>query len=154
MDGAMDLLLLFGSEAEIIRMIKHRFHGLPIHCIIYYQSYYQGVLQILLAALNLRSGQRRTLRSKLNPTGNQQDCLGMTPLHILACSTVQCHELYQVLVEKYPENLIVKDAWGATPLLYAIWGEAPSEIIQFLINRYQSLYPAHAFDWNGMLCAQ
>jgi hypothetical protein len=69
----------------------------------------------------------------------------------LACSTVQRLELYQLLVEKYPDNLIVEDAWGATPLLYAIWGDALSEIIHFLINSYQSLYPAHEFDWNGML---
>jgi hypothetical protein len=87
----------------------------------------------------------------INPSGFEQDCLGMTPLHILACSTVQQLELYQLLVEKYPESLIVEDAWGALPLLYAIWGDAPSEIIHFLINSYQSLYPDHEFDWNGML---
>ena len=50
----------------------------------------------------LRSDQQRSLFSKLDPTGNQQDCLGMTPLHIVACSTVQNLELYQVMVEKYP----------------------------------------------------
>jgi hypothetical protein len=55
------------------------------------------------------------------------------------------------LVEKYPENLIVEDAWGATPLLYAIWGKAPNEIVHFLINSYQSLYPDHEIDWNDML---
>jgi hypothetical protein len=75
----------------------------------------------------------------------------MTPLHILACSTVQCLEVYQLIVEKYPENLIVEDAWGAVPLLYAIWGDAPYEIVEFLVNSYQSLYPDHLFDWNDML---
>jgi hypothetical protein len=65
----------------------------------------------------------------------------MTPLHILACSTVQCLEQYQLMVDKYPANLIVEDAWGATPLLYAIWGDAPSEIVEFLVNSYQSLHP-------------
>jgi hypothetical protein len=83
-----DLQQLFGSEQEIISALQHRFDGLPIHCIVYYQSYHQGVLQYLIAAINLRSCQRWTLRSKLNPTGSQQDCLGMTPLHILACSSV------------------------------------------------------------------
>jgi len=47
--------------------------------------------------------------------------------------------------------LIVEDAWGAVPLLYAVWGDAPSEIIQFLVNSYQSLYPNHEFDWNDMV---
>ena len=49
---------------------------------------------------------------ELDPTGLRQDCLGMTPLHILACSTVPCLELFQLMVEKYPENLIVKESWG------------------------------------------
>ena len=123
-----DLQLLFGSEAEIIRMLKHRFHGLPIHSIVYYQSYNQGVLQRLLAAVDMRSGQGRTLRSMLDPTGNLQDCLGMTPIHILACSSIHDLELYRVIVAKYPTNLITEDRWGALPLLYAFWGAAPVEI--------------------------
>jgi hypothetical protein len=40
---------------------------------------------------------------------------------------------------------------GAVPLLYAIWGDAPIEIIDFLINSYQSLYPDHEFDWTDMV---
>jgi hypothetical protein len=87
----------------------------------------------------------------IDPTGTQQDCLGMTPLHILACSTVQLLELYQIMIDKYPESLIVEDAWGATPLLYAIWGDAPNEIVDFLVKSYQSLYPNHEFDWNDMV---
>jgi hypothetical protein len=150
-DGNTDLQLLFGSDAEIIRELQHRFDGLPIHRLVYYLSYHQGVLQILLEAINMRSGQRRTLRSKLDPTGNQQDCLGMTPLHILACSSVQDIELYRVIVENYPTNLITKDRWGALPLLYAFWGAAPTEIIQFLLESYQSLYPTYEFNWTMMM---
>jgi hypothetical protein len=88
---------------------------------------------------------------ELDPSGLQQDSLGMTPLHILACSTVQWLELYQFIVDNFPGNLIVEDAWGATPILYAIWGDAPTEIINFLVNSYQSLYSDHDFDWNHML---
>jgi hypothetical protein len=84
------------------------------------------VLQSLIAAANSISCQSRTLRSKLEPTGNQQDCLGMTPLPILACSTVQSLELYQFMINKYPRNLIVGDVWGTITLLYAVWGDAPS----------------------------
>jgi hypothetical protein len=139
-DEATDLLLLFGSEAEIIRMLKHRFDGLPIHCIIYYHSYYQGELQHLIPSGN-----------ELDPTGNQQDCLGMTPLHILACSSVHNLEVYRLIVEKYPANLITEDRWGALPLLYAFWGGAPTEIIHFLLDSYQSLYPGHVFNWTLMV---
>ena len=119
-DAITDLIKLFGnSNSRIIRELKHRFDRLPIHFIVYYQSYNQGVLQNLIAAINMRSGQSRTLRLKLDPTGNYQDCLGMTPLHILTCSSVHDIELYRLIVENYPANLITEDRWGALPLLYA-----------------------------------
>jgi hypothetical protein len=109
------------------------------------------VLQHLIAAINTRSGQCRTLRSKLDPTGNQQDCLGMTPLHILACSSVHNLEVYRVIVENYPANLVTEDRWGALPLLYAFWGAAPTEIILFLLESYKSLYPGFEFNWTMMV---
>jgi hypothetical protein len=138
--AATDLLLLFGSELEIIRNLKHQFDRLPVHSSVYFQLYNQGVLQRLITSGN-----------ELDPTGYQQDCLGMTPLHILACSSVHDLEVYHLIVEKYPANLITVDRWGALPLLYAIWGDAPIEIIQFLIYSYQSLYPDHEFDWTDMV---
>ena len=145
-----DLQRLFGnSNARIIFALQHRFDGLPIHSIVYYQSYNPGVLQILIDAMNMRSVESQ--RGKLNPTGNLQDCLGMTPLHILACSSVHDLELYQLIVEKYPANLITRDRWGALPLLYAFWGSAPTEIIQFFVESYQSLYPDHEFNWTLMV---
>ena len=121
MEFCTDLYQLFGLESGIKRELQHRFDKLPIHRLVYYQSYHQGVLQILIAAINTRSGQRRTLRNMLNPTGNQQDCLGMTPLHILTCSSVHNLEVYRLIVEKYPTNLITEDRWGALPLLYALF---------------------------------
>ena len=152
MDGS-DLHLLFGSEAEVISALMHRFDGLPIHRLVYYQSYHnnQWVLQHLIAAIIMRSGQRQTLRTELDSTGNHQDCLGMTPLHILACSSVHDLELYRSIVEKYPTNLITEDRWGALPLLYALWGAAPSEIIDFFLESYQALYPSHEFNWTMMM---
>ena len=75
----------------------------------------------------------------------------MTPLHILACSSVHDLEVYRLIVEKYPKNLITKDGWGALPLLYAFWGAAPVEIIQFLLQSYQSLYPTYIFNWTKMV---
>jgi hypothetical protein len=35
--------------------------------------------------------------------------------------------------------------------LYAFWGAAPDEIIQFLLKSYQSLYPGHEFNWTMMV---
>jgi hypothetical protein len=146
-----DLYQLFGSIAEIISKLQHRFDRLPIHRLVYYQSYHQGVLQMLIAAINLRSGQHRTLRSKLDPTGNQHDCLGMTPLHILTCSSVHDIEVYRVIIDNYPTNLITEDRWGALPLLYAFWGAAPTEIIQFLLTSYRLHYPNYMFNWTLMV---
>jgi hypothetical protein len=59
--------------------------------------------------------------------------------------------MYRLIVENYPTNLITEDRWGATPLLYAFWGAAPAEIIQFLLESYHSLYPGHAFNWTMMV---
>jgi hypothetical protein len=139
-----DLLQIFGTEEAIVNALRNRFNRLPVHCKMYYISYYPVVLEEIRNIIMSENGE-------LDPTGLQQDCLGMTPLHILACSTVQWLEFYQFIVDNFPGNLIVEDAWGATPLLYAIWGDAPNEIINFLVNSYQYLYPDHDFNWNDML---
>jgi hypothetical protein len=139
-----DLLQIFGTEEAIVNALRNRFDGLPVHCKMYFISYYPVVLEEFRNIIMSENGER-------DPTGLHQDCLGMTPLHILACSTVQCLELYQVMIENYPESLIVEDAWGAVPLFYAIWGDAPSEIVELLVKSYQSLYPNHEFDWNDMV---
>ena len=55
------------------------------------------------------------------------------------------------MIEKFPENLIVKDEWGTVPLLYAVWGNASSEIVQFLVESYKSIYTNYEFDWTGMV---
>jgi hypothetical protein len=59
--------------------------------------------------------------------------------------------MYQVIVENHPANLITKDRWGALPLLYVFWGAAPAEIIEFLLESYQSLYPTYEFNWTMMV---
>ena len=140
LNRATDLLLLFGSEAETIRNLKNRFDGLPIHSSVYFQSYHQGALHRLI-----------TTGNELDPTGNQQDCLGMTPLHIVACSSVHNLEVYRLIIEKYPANLITEDRWGAVPLLYAFWGAAPVDVIEFLLDSYQSFYPDYSFNWTMMV---
>ena len=139
-----DLQQVLGSETQIIDALRRRFNNLPIHKMVYYQN--NVTSDQLTNAANMRSG-----RAELDPAGKQQDCLGMTPLHILACSTVQNLELYRVLVKLYPENLITEDEWGALPLLYALWGNAPTEIVQFLVESYQTLYPGQEFDWTMMV---
>ena len=43
-DKPTDLHPLFGSDLEIIRELMRRFDRLPIHKLVYYQSFHQGVL--------------------------------------------------------------------------------------------------------------
>ena len=126
----------FGTERNIIKTLKHRFDNLPIHQMLYYQSFGKG----------------RIMRSKFDdPSIKQQDSLGMTPLHILACSGIQNIELYRMLIDKHPESLVTKDRWGATPFLYAIWANTGSKIVKFLFQICTSIFPDYLFDWNGML---
>ena len=138
-----------GFPFRDLTALKHRFDNLPIHRMIYYQSYNNLTSDQLNKATIIRSNEK--ISDKLNPSGKQQDCLGMTPLHILACSTVQNLSLYQILIEKYPENLITEDRWGALPILYAIWGKAPNDIIQFLVESLRSLYPSYQLSWTNMV---
>ena len=141
-EDCIDLKQL-GSERKIIKALKHRFDNLPVHMMLYYQSYGGGRV--------LRSS-NQMLRSKFDdPSIKQQDCLGMTTLHILACSTIQNIELYRSLIEKYPESLITEDKWGALPILYALWGDADSDIIQLLVQSYQSIFPSYELNWTTMM---
>jgi hypothetical protein len=40
---------------------------------------------------------------------------------------------------------------GGAALAVAFWGVAPAEIIEFLLENYQSLYPDHEFNWTMMV---
>ena len=50
----------------------------------------------------------RRLRDELDQYNDfpAQDCIGMTPLHILACSTKQRIEMYTLLVQSYPVEIL------------------------------------------------
>ena len=147
-----DLLMAFPNKPceAISNALKHRFDDLPIHKICYYQTYHptETVMQNLRREINPWTAK---FPGQLNASGKEQDCLGMTPLHILACSTKQNVEMYRLLIEKYPETLIMKDKWGDIPLVYAVWCNAPADVIQLLVESYKSTYPEYVFDWAGMI---
>jgi len=139
--GRKNLEVVFpdGEYGTIVPALQNRFDDLPIHKICYYHSYHDTETTM------------QSLRQVMDSTGKQQDCLGMTPLHILACSTKQNVEMFRLLIEKYPETLITKDKWGDIPLLYAIWCNAPIEVLELLGESYKSLHPDYEFDWSGMI---
>ena len=148
--------MLFGnSEQRIICELQHHFDGLPIQI---------GLLPLLSPggatepfSWLQRSGQRETLQSKLDPTGNQQCYLRMTPLHILACSSVHDLELYRVIVEKYPANLILKIGGGITIALCILWGRTSGDYNSFLgaIKHFTpitySIRPIWWRQWEGVI---
>lgn len=139
------------NHIDFVSQLQHRFDGLPVHKICYYHSYHD-------AAKNMRDIQRvihpwstKTRCGKLSEVGKRQDFQGMTPLHILVSSTKHRLEMYQMLVEKYPDNLVTKDKWGEIPLTYAFCCNAPSEIIDFLMESYKLNHPHFKFDWEHMV---
>lgn len=145
--GCYDLLRLFGSEEMIIDELTSRFKELPIHKLCYYQS--EDVIELLTSTGLLPDNNKVSLI--VPSVVHAQDCLGMTPLHILACSSAQNLGLYRFIVANSPSSLITEDKWGCVPLLYAIWSDAPHEIVQFLIDSQKSAFPNHALDWDKMI---
>jgi len=76
------------NNGTIREALQHRFDNLPIHKICYYQSYHdtETTMQNIRREVNPWTTKPP---GQLNTTDKEQDCLGMTPLHILACSTKQ-----------------------------------------------------------------
>jgi len=149
LEDSADLLVAF-PDCNGVEALQHRFDDLLIHKICYYQSYHdnESTLQNLKREINPWTSK---FPGQLNTTGKQQDCLGMTPLHILACSTKPTIEMYRLLIDKYPEALIMKDKWGDIPLLYSFWCNASTEVVDLLVESYKSLHREYEFDWKGMI---
>ncbi|KAL9189878.1 hypothetical protein ACHAXT_009553 [Thalassiosira profunda] len=122
------------QKETLLRVLQHRFDELPLHKMLYYQSY-----------------QPVTAEQIRITKGDGRCCLGMTALHILACSTVQHLPLYHAVVGGHPQSLCMADNWGDVPLFYAIWGDAPSEIVHYLAKSTSGLYPNYQLDWSEML---
>lgn len=141
--------------SEMSKALRHRFTDLPIHRLCYYQSFHdvESVMRDLRRTINpwATTHGGSIFLGRLDESGTRQDCLGMTPLHILTCSTRHSLFMYQLLVCKYTENLVTLDAWGDVPLLYAFWCNGSDEIIQYLVQSYKTWYPEFVFDWGGMV---
>lgn len=136
-----DLHQIFNTENDIWETLRHRFDGLPIHKLCYYQPYCQREQAI------------KELEDELlwNDGTVTTDCLGMSPLHILACSTKQDIRLYKLIIEKQPESLITEDKFGALPIHYVCRCNAPRSIFHFFIETHKSLFPDDDINWKGII---
>jgi len=147
-----DLLKLFGSQVEIEGVLNNRFGGLPIHQLCYHQPYLsdtESVIEQLKSMMIAPTIDGDT--SECSIDNERVDCLGMTPLHILASSTKQDLPLYRSIVRYCPKSLVTEDKWGCIPVLYALWSNAPGEIIQFLIDSQKSAFPNVNVDFDTMV---
>ena len=88
-----------------LEKLKVRFDEIPIHKMCYYylhQSMGTTTLETLKGEVNKHAMNEMIC----------QDCLGMTPLHILSCSGNHDIDLYKFYVGKCPDDLITEDKWG------------------------------------------
>jgi hypothetical protein len=132
-----------------LEMIIGRFMELPLHKHCYYYRPQHRAEQTMDSTtwkwFNEEVG-------RLPAHGLQQDCFGMTPLHILLCSSAGCDvRVCQCMIEKYPGAMLIEDKWGEIPLVYALLGEAPIEVIHFLLESHMQRWQAMPFDFGGMI---
>ena len=120
--------------------LKSRFNGLPMHKICYYQAY--NDTDTTIARLEKVISKKGSWKLR-----GLEDCLGMTPLHILACSKKQDMRVWKFLSSspRFPEMLATEDMWGCLPIFYAFANEAPLEIILFLLQNYRLFSPGDQF---------
>mmetsp|Transcript_37666 Transcript_37666/g.64239 ORF Transcript_37666/g.64239 Transcript_37666/m.64239 type:complete len:751 (-) Transcript_37666:6-2258(-) len=168
-EGCHDLQRLFGSKRDMtrntlelrfkdmtfnaLRLGFNRLHGLPIHKICCDHAFRTAdeTISCLKDVVDptpcLSDEVLFSIRSQLL----SQDYLGMTPLHILACSTQHDLALYQYIIEKQATSLVIKDKWGCQPLFYAIWCGASDEVVQFLSESQTSAFPKLTMNWDTMI---
>ena len=139
-------LILFAMSLE---MILGRFDELPLHRHCYYYRSQPHIEQTMDSTTRAWFNEEV---SRLPAHGLQQDCFGMTPLHVLLCSSAGCDvRVCQCMIEKYPGAMLIEDRWGEVPLVYALFGEAPIEVIHFLLESHMQRWRAMPFDFGVMI---
>ncbi|CAJ1939003.1 unnamed protein product [Cylindrotheca closterium] len=148
--GCHNLAVLFQDSKSMVQALTTRFDGLPLHEVSYYQSYYST--NECLQKLETATAESSSDSSKRR---RRQDCLGMTPLHILTFSkTAQRLELYQWCVENCLDDLVTKDEWGSLPIHYALENNLPLPIVEFLLEQHQKYHPNQPMFFDQFLLNQ
>eukprot|EP00980_Cylindrotheca_fusiformis_P004847 scaffold1034_cov127-Cylindrotheca_fusiformis.AAC.28 len=143
--GCHDLNQIFPDTEDLVHALKNRFEGLPLHSMCYYQSYTGS-------ATTSESIRQASLKSLGTMSNGSQDCLGMTPLHILALSAKPDIDIIRaLLLQGWSDKLMTKDKWGYLPLYYACECDASIDIIQLFVEGHETLFPNEALDWTKMV---
>lgn len=167
-EGCHDIISLFGSQSDMNSAladsalvcnalgkrdeIESRFSSLPVHKLCYHHSgcNTDEIAEQIKKAIVIESVDKTLgMTEGLHPF--TRDCLGMTPLHVLTCSTTHSLNLYKLLVAHHPQSLVLHDRWGCPPLLYAIWGNASEEVIRLFVEKQKSAFSDVAQNWDVML---
>jgi len=115
-------------------MLQSRFDELPLHKICYDRSHQ------LMKSINWGTSADFV----------KADSLGMTPLHMLACSGIHDLSLYSRIYEISPNAFAAKDKWGDLPLAYIIWSEAPMEVLHFFLEMHRRNTGTKNIDFSVM----
>lgn len=145
--GQAEYEAAFGSIADLgctYDMLRSRFDDLPVHRLCFHHAHqtleYNNIYELLKEMVRYR----RTNGAKL-------DCLGMTPLHVLACSGTHDLRLYRCLIDNFPRAMITKDKWGEPPLVYVLLSEPPMEIIHYFFEMYWRKWGKLPIDFGEMI---
>ena len=115
----------FNDKGCTLDQMKSRFKQLPFHeiCFDYSNQRTNVTFKQVLRCLEENNGAL-----------HEKDCIGMTPLHIIACSTNHDVRLFQILISKSHKTLLDCDIFGRTALDYALLSDAPDEVFYLLFE--------------------
>mmetsp|Transcript_10506 Transcript_10506/g.25374 ORF Transcript_10506/g.25374 Transcript_10506/m.25374 type:complete len:214 (-) Transcript_10506:30-671(-) len=169
------LLQVVPDPNELTMALAHRFDGLPIHRLCYYQSYYEegDTGQDLMTNLKEEWERASSLTSNMEtesppPTHTRQDFLGMTPLHILALSTSIRLDLMEAIIDLDPIQLVTEDFWGSLPIYYACEtcnnfatsdddddddDSSSTDMIRLLLQHHVTKFSSTKLDWTKLVTA-
>ena len=145
--NVMEFESTFSNIAKVgctFEMLRGRFDNLPVHRLCFYHLHqsveYNKTFELLKDILP-------------HPTtnGEKVDCLGMTPLHVLACSGTNDLRLYRCLIDYYPDALITKDKWGETPLFYLLLSGPSMEVIHYFFEMHRRKWGTVPIDFGAII---
>ncbi|EJK47416.1 hypothetical protein THAOC_33865 [Thalassiosira oceanica] len=117
----------FNDKGCTLNRMKSRFKQLPLHeiCFDYSNQHTEVTFEQVRECLG------DNVEALL-----EKDCIGMTPLHIVACSTNHDIRLFQLLISRCHGALMDRDIFGRTALDYALLSDASEEVFYLLFEPF------------------
>lgn len=117
------------TEMNILCAFQHRFRGLPVHQLCYYQGFYP--MEETLGNLK-----RIFVSKEWSSRIKQVDMFGMTVFHVLSMSSRPNLFLFKALGSYCPDLLEQQDKWMKAPLDYLCMIDAPNAMacIEYVIQ--------------------